>query len=55
VGRVASSSRIALLDAAGRDASLGEVRELLATHPDTRGRAELDVSYTTSAYRLTPR
>jgi SAM-dependent methyltransferase len=55
VGRVASSSRIALLDAAGRDAFLGEVRELLATHPDTRGRAELDVSYTTSAYRLTPR
>ena len=55
VGRVASSSRIALLDGAGRDAYLGQVRELLATHPDTRGRDELDVSYRTSAYRLTPR
>jgi SAM-dependent methyltransferase len=54
VGRVASSSRIALLDEAGRDAYLGQVRDLLATHPDTRGRAELDVSYLTSAYRLTP-
>jgi SAM-dependent methyltransferase len=34
---------------------LDQIRELLATHPDTRARAELDVSYTTSAYRLTPR
>jgi len=55
VGRVASSSRIALLDEPGRDAYLGQVRELLATHPDTRGRDELDVSYLTSAYRLIPR
>jgi hypothetical protein len=55
VGRVASSSRIAVLDEPGRDAYLGQVRELLATHPDTRGRDELDVSYLTSAYRLIPR
>jgi hypothetical protein len=55
VGRVASSSRIALLDAVGRDAYLGQVRELLATHPDTRGRDQLDVAYVANAYRLTPR
>ena len=55
VGRVASSSRIALLDDAGREAYLGRVRNLLATHPDTRGRDDLDVSYRTTAYRLTPR
>ena len=55
VGRVASSSRIALLDDAGREAYLGQVRDLLATHPDTRGREELDVPYRSSAYRLTPR
>ena len=53
VGRVASSSRIALLDEAGREAYLGSVRELLAGHPDTRGRDSLDVAYGTSAYRLT--
>ena len=55
VGRVASSSRIALLDDAGREAYLGQVRDLLATHPDTRGSDALDVAYATSAYRLTPR
>ena len=55
VGRVASSSRIALLDEEGRDAYLGQVRDLLATHPGTRGRDEIDVAYVTSAYRLTPR
>lgn len=55
VGRVASSSRIALLDDTGRDAFLGQVRDLLSTHPDTRGRDEIDVAYVTSAYRLTPR
>ena len=54
VGRVASSSRIALLDEPGRNAYLGQVRDLLATHPDTRGRDEIEVSYLTSAYRLTP-
>ncbi len=55
VGRVASSSRIALLDEAGRGAYLGSVRELLAGHPGTRGRDSLDVAYVTSAYRLTLR
>jgi hypothetical protein len=55
VGRVASSSRLALLDDAGRHAYLGQVRELLATHPDTRGHDEVDVAYLTTAYRLTLR
>jgi SAM-dependent methyltransferase len=54
VGRVASSSRVAVLDDAGRDAYLGQVRALLSDHPDTRGRDELDVPYVTTAYRLTP-
>ena len=54
VGRVASSSRIALLDEAGREPTSVRVRELLAAHPDTRGSDELDVSYLTSAYRLIP-
>jgi SAM-dependent methyltransferase len=55
VGRVASSSRIALMDEAERNAYLDRVRELLSTHPDTRGQDELDVPYVTNAYRLVPR
>jgi SAM-dependent methyltransferase len=55
VGRVASSSRIALMDDVERTAYLDRVRELLATHPDTRGREELDVPYVTNAYRFLPR
>jgi SAM-dependent methyltransferase len=55
VGRWASSSRVAVLDGAGREAYLNRVRDLLATHPDTRGRHELDVPYVTTAWRLVPR
>ena len=55
VGRVASSSRIALMDDVERSAYLDRVRELLSTHPDTRGRDELDVPYVANAYRLVPR
>ncbi len=55
VGRAASSSRVALLDEAGRADHLGRIRELLATHPDTRGRDRLDVTYLTSSWRLVPR
>jgi hypothetical protein len=43
------------MDDAGRAQFLGRVRDLLATHPDTRGRDQLDLAYTTRAYRLTPR
>jgi SAM-dependent methyltransferase len=55
IGRAASSSRIALLDDAGREEHLGRIRELLATHPETRDRDELDVTYLTSSWRLVPR
>ena len=55
VGGIGTRSYVAVKDAAGRAEFLGGVRELLATHPDTRGRARLDLPYTTRAYRLTPR
>lgn len=55
VGRAASSSRVALMDDDGRQAYLGRVRDLLDSHPDTRGRDELEQSYLTTAWRLVPR
>jgi SAM-dependent methyltransferase len=55
VGGIGTRSYVAVKDAAGRAEFLGRVRELLATHPDTRGRDRLDLPYTTRAYRLTPR
>jgi SAM-dependent methyltransferase len=55
VGGIGTRSYVAVKDAAGRAEFLGRVRELLATHPDTRGRELLDLPYTTRAYRLTPR
>ena len=39
---------------ATREACLGRVRDLLVTHPDTRGRAVLDLPYVTTAHRLVP-
>jgi ubiquinone/menaquinone biosynthesis C-methylase UbiE len=55
VGRAASSSRVALLAEDERAAYLDRVRRLVDTHPDTRGRARLDLDYTTTAWRLVPR
>jgi SAM-dependent methyltransferase len=55
VGRTASSSRVAVLDDEERERYLDRVRELIATHPDTRDREVLDLDYVTSAWRLTPR
>ncbi|MCZ2830037.1 methyltransferase domain-containing protein [Modestobacter sp. VKM Ac-2986] len=55
VGGIGTRSYVAVKDAAGRAEFLGRVRELLATHPDTRGRERLDLPYTTRAYRLAPR
>jgi SAM-dependent methyltransferase len=55
VGRTASSSRVALLDDEEREEYLGRVRDLLETHPDTRGRDVIDLDYVTSAWRLIPR
>jgi SAM-dependent methyltransferase len=55
VGRAASSSRVGLMDEATREAYLGRIRDLLATHPHTRGRDELDLPYVTTASRMVPR
>jgi len=55
VGRVASSSHVARLGGPERAAYLGRVADLLATHPDTRGREVLALPYVTSAWRLVPR
>ncbi|MDK3257306.1 hypothetical protein [Blastococcus capsensis] len=43
------------MDDARREEFLGEVRQLLAGHPGTRGRPEVELPYRTHAYRLTPR
>jgi hypothetical protein len=43
------------MDDVRRAAFMAEVGDLLANHPDTRGRPVLDLPYVTRAYRLTPR
>ncbi len=55
VGRAASSSRVALMDDAARAAHLDRIRNLLDTHPDTRGRQELEIGYLTTAWRMVRR
>ncbi|MEX5719439.1 class I SAM-dependent methyltransferase [Geodermatophilus maliterrae] len=55
VGGIGTRSYVATMDAAGRAAFLGGIRELLATHPDTRGREVLELPYRTDAHRLTQR
>jgi SAM-dependent methyltransferase len=45
VDRVASTSFVARRPPEERDAILAEVRQLLATHPDTAGRAEVALAY----------
>ncbi|MGY1837261.1 class I SAM-dependent methyltransferase [Blastococcus sp. SYSU DS0510] len=55
VGGVATRSYVAVMDDARREEFLFAVRALLAGHPDTRGRTELELPYRTHAYRLTPR
>lgn len=55
VGGIATRSYVAVMDDAGREEFLSSIRDLLARHPDTRGRAELELPYRTHAYRLTPR
>jgi ubiquinone/menaquinone biosynthesis C-methylase UbiE len=52
---IATRSYVATMDDARRAEFLGRVREVLAGHPDTRGRDRLDLPYRTDAYRLTPR
>jgi SAM-dependent methyltransferase len=55
VGGIATRSYVAVMDAARREDFLATVRRLLAEHPDTRGRHEIELPYVTRAYRLTPR
>jgi SAM-dependent methyltransferase len=55
VGGIATRSYVAVMDDLRREEFLSGLRELLAGHPDTRGRRELQLPYRTHAYRLTPR
>jgi SAM-dependent methyltransferase len=55
VAGIATRSYVALMDQTRRTGFLSEVRELLARHPDTRGRREIELPYVTRGYRLTPR
>jgi SAM-dependent methyltransferase len=54
VGGIATRSYVAVMDEDRRAEFLTGIRQLLAEHPDTRGRQELDLPYVTTAYRLTP-
>ena len=54
VAGIATRSYVATMDDARREAFLGEVRAVLDTHPDIRGRDLVDLPYRTDAYRLTP-
>ena len=53
VARVASVSFVAALPEAERESVLSEVRRLLDTDPDTRGREELELPYRTEVYWAT--
>lgn len=55
VAGIGTRSYVATMTAARRAEFLGRVEQLLAGHPDTRGRAQLELPYTTRAHRLTPR
>jgi SAM-dependent methyltransferase len=53
VAGIATRSYVAVMDEGRRTTFLAGIRELLADHPDTRGRQLLDLPYVTHAYRLT--
>ena len=55
VAGLATRSYAAAMAPERRAAFLGGVRELLATHPDTRDREVVEVPLVVSAFRLTPR
>ena len=55
VAGIATRSYVAVMDDARRAEFLSAIRRLLAEHPGTRGRPELELPYRTHAYRLTPR
>jgi SAM-dependent methyltransferase len=50
VDRFRGVSHVAALPADQRDAVLAEIRDVLATHPDTRGRDELRIPYRVDAH-----
>ena len=54
VAGIGTRSYVATMDERGRAEFLGRARDLLAAHPDTRGRDQLELPYTTRAYRLVP-
>ncbi len=53
--RVATSSSVVVLPPERRASVLGDVRDLLRSHPDTGGRSLVQLPYRTLAFRLTPR
>jgi ubiquinone/menaquinone biosynthesis C-methylase UbiE len=55
VAGIGTRSYAATMDEAERATLLDRVRSLLAAHPDTRGRAQLELPYVTVAHRLVPR
>jgi SAM-dependent methyltransferase len=55
VASIGTRSYVATMDDRRRAKFLGLVRDLLATHPDTRGREALELPYTSRAFRLTLR
>ncbi|MGY1689217.1 class I SAM-dependent methyltransferase [Geodermatophilus sp. SYSU D01105] len=54
VDGIATRSYVATMDDGRRAEFLTEVRAVLDTHPDTRGRDLVELPYLTDAYRLTP-
>ena len=54
VAGIGTRSYVATMDEPAREAFLGRIRDLLATHPGTRGRDVLDLPHRTAAHRLTP-
>jgi len=53
VRRVASVSHVAVLPEAEKAAVLGEVRHVIATHPDTAGRETLQIPYRVDCFATT--
>jgi SAM-dependent methyltransferase len=55
VAGLATRSYVATMSEQRRADFLGSVRDLLATHPDTRGREVVEVRLVSSAWRMRPR
>ncbi|WP_448625651.1 class I SAM-dependent methyltransferase [Geodermatophilus sp. URMC 64] len=54
VAGIATRSYVATMADPAREAFLGRIRDLLATHPGTRDHAVLELPYVTTAHRLRP-